>query len=50
MAERIGKALGYAWKSIIDLINGRNNSSLDTGIYNDENINLNFARLESMLM
>lgn len=50
MAERIAKTLAYSWKNIIDLINGKSSSSQDPGIYSDENININLARLEKMLV
>lgn len=56
MAERIAKALSYAWKYIVDLIRGKEGKESkekgltdSLGIYNPENIDLQFARLEDML-
>jgi hypothetical protein len=50
IAERIAKALSYAWKYIVDLIRGREKDHNDKlGIYKEDNIGLQFARLEGML-
>jgi hypothetical protein len=50
VAERMAKALSYSWKNIVDLIKGKERGGTDSlGIYRSENIDLQFARLESML-